>query len=109
MAKIGTAHVEIKPVLNEEALDAIAERIEARVERAIAGGEAQLTLAEWVHVDKRGLLINGARLPYYLAEEPIEITRDATGMPCKVTVTLLANHASTADDVLDKDVVNITP
>lgn len=32
MAKIGTAHVEIKPVLNEEALEAIVQRIEDAVE-----------------------------------------------------------------------------
>lgn len=32
MAKIGTAHVEIKPVLNEEALDEIVQRIENAVE-----------------------------------------------------------------------------
>ena len=34
MAKIGTAHVEIKPVLNEDALDALVQRIED----AIAAG-----------------------------------------------------------------------
>ena len=42
MAKIGTAHVEIKPVLNDEALEAIVRRIElattAGVARGIANG-----------------------------------------------------------------------
>jgi hypothetical protein len=37
MAKIGTAHVEIKPVLNEEALEALV----ARIEDAIAQGVAR--------------------------------------------------------------------
>lgn len=40
MAKIGTAHVEIKPVLNEEALEAVVVRIEEAIaegiERALA-------------------------------------------------------------------------
>jgi hypothetical protein len=37
MAKIGTAHVEIKPVLNQEALDALV----AKIEDAIASGVAR--------------------------------------------------------------------
>ena len=35
MAKIGTAHVEIKPVLNEDALAALVKRIEDEVAAAI--------------------------------------------------------------------------
>jgi hypothetical protein len=35
MAKIGTAHVEIKPVLNEEALEAIVARIESAIEAGV--------------------------------------------------------------------------
>lgn len=35
MAKIGTAHVEIKPVLNEEALDALVARIESAIEAGV--------------------------------------------------------------------------
>lgn len=38
MAKIGTAHIEIKPVLNEEALDAIVKRIEDAVAEGISRG-----------------------------------------------------------------------
>lgn len=38
MAKIGTAQVEIKPVLNEEALTAITERIENEIREAVARG-----------------------------------------------------------------------
>lgn len=38
MAKIGTAHVEIKPVLNEEALEAIVARIERQVAQAVERG-----------------------------------------------------------------------
>ena len=38
MAKIGTAHVEIKPVLNQEALDEITNRIENAVADAVARG-----------------------------------------------------------------------
>ena len=48
MAKIGTAHVEIKPVLNEEALEAIATRIEEAiakgVERGLASRQTTFTL-----------------------------------------------------------------
>ncbi len=38
MAKIGTAHIEIKPVLNEEALAAMVERIETDIRNAVARG-----------------------------------------------------------------------
>lgn len=41
MAKIGTAHVEIKPVLNEDALDEIAQRIEETVAHAVERGMAR--------------------------------------------------------------------
>lgn len=41
MAKIGTAHIEIKPVVNAEALDAIAERIAAAVAEGVARGMRQ--------------------------------------------------------------------
>ena len=35
MAKIGTAHVEIKPVLNEEALSALCAQVEEAVANAV--------------------------------------------------------------------------
>lgn len=35
MAKIGTAHIEIKPVLNEEALEAIVKRIEGAIDAGV--------------------------------------------------------------------------
>lgn len=38
MAKIGTAHIEVKPVLNEEALAAIGRQIEQTVRAAVAAG-----------------------------------------------------------------------
>lgn len=38
MAKIGTAHVEIKPVLNDEALEQMAARIEAAVRAGVEAG-----------------------------------------------------------------------
>jgi hypothetical protein len=38
MAKIGTAHIEIKPVVNLEALDAIAEQLAAAVAEGVARG-----------------------------------------------------------------------
>lgn len=38
MAKIGTAHIEVKPVLNEEALEEIAKRIEDAVARGVSRG-----------------------------------------------------------------------
>lgn len=40
MAKIGTAHVEIKPVLNEDALNAVTSQIEAAVQVAVQAGLA---------------------------------------------------------------------
>lgn len=40
MAKIGTAHIEIKPVLNDEALEAIVARIEDAVAQGVARGLA---------------------------------------------------------------------
>lgn len=42
MAKIGTAHVEIKPVVNDEALDEITSRIEEAVARGVERGMANL-------------------------------------------------------------------
>ncbi len=38
MAKIGTAHVEIKPVLNEPELDAIAETVADKIAAAVTDG-----------------------------------------------------------------------
>lgn len=38
MAKVGTAHLEIKPVLNEEALAEIGRRIEQEVAAAVERG-----------------------------------------------------------------------
>jgi hypothetical protein len=38
MAKIGTAHVEVKPVLNEEALAEITARIEEAVRAGVQAG-----------------------------------------------------------------------
>ena len=40
MAKVGTAHLEIKPVLNEEALDAIEGMIREAVARGVQEGMA---------------------------------------------------------------------
>jgi hypothetical protein len=41
MAKIGTMHVEVKPVLNEQALAEISDRIEKAVADGVARGLAQ--------------------------------------------------------------------
>ena len=48
MAKIGTAHVEVKPVLNEAALDEMGGRIEQALDRAIDAAVAR-------RLDKLGL------------------------------------------------------
>ena len=40
MAKIGTAHIEVKPVVDEAALEAIAERIAAAVAEGVERGMA---------------------------------------------------------------------
>ena len=40
MAKIGTAHIEIKPVINEEALEALVQRIEDAIAAGVARGMA---------------------------------------------------------------------
>lgn len=48
MAKIGTAHIEVKPVLNEDALDQITKRIEdaiaAGVQRGLEQRQRSVTL-----------------------------------------------------------------
>ena len=41
MSKIGTAHVEVKPVVDETALAFLGERIEAIVEKAVRSGLAR--------------------------------------------------------------------
>lgn len=54
MAKIGTAHIEVKPVLNEEALAGIVQRIEDAVAEGVRRGlEAQRSATTLV-VDIRG-------------------------------------------------------
>lgn len=71
MAKIGTAHVEIKPVLNEEALDNIAQVIERRVASAIISAtEAKPQVAESFTADlKTGTIkINGRAFPFFVHE-----------------------------------------
>lgn len=40
MAKIGTAHIELKPVVNEDALNAIVERIAEAVAEGVKRGMA---------------------------------------------------------------------
>lgn len=42
MAKIGTAHVEVKPVLNEAALAKIVDQIEAAVRLGVTRGLADM-------------------------------------------------------------------
>lgn len=44
MAKIGTAHIEIKPVINEEALEALVLRIEEAVAAGVARGVSGTSL-----------------------------------------------------------------
>lgn len=41
MAKIGTAHVEVKPVLNQEALDRVCKEIEDQVAAAVLRGASR--------------------------------------------------------------------
>lgn len=50
MAKVGTAHLEIKPVLNEEALRIISERIEEAVTRGVRAALSERALFGDVHV-----------------------------------------------------------
>ena len=42
MAKIGTAHIELKPVLSEDALEAISERIADAVAQGVERGMASI-------------------------------------------------------------------
>lgn len=64
MAKVGTAHIEIKPVLNEEALEALVQRIED----AVAEGVSRALNAQHatsVHVYAKGIadgVADGIRL-----------------------------------------------
>jgi len=50
MAKIGTAHIEIKPVINEEALEALVQRIEDAVAAGVARGMAGTTAPPVVNI-----------------------------------------------------------
>jgi len=53
MAKIGTAHVEIKPVLNEEALNELCRRVEDAVETAVTLAMQSIRVKE---AAQRGML-----------------------------------------------------
>ncbi|MCK9601333.1 MAG: hypothetical protein M0R06_19995 [Sphaerochaeta sp.] len=53
MAKIGTAHVEIKPVLNEEALEALCAQVEEASANAVIRAMQSIRVAE---AAKRGML-----------------------------------------------------
>ena len=53
MAKIGTAHVEIKPVLNEEALNALCDRIEESAMDAVTVAMQSVRIQQAV---KRGMI-----------------------------------------------------
>jgi len=50
MAKIGTAHIEIKPVINEEALEALVQRIEDAVAAGVARGMSGTSLPPVVNI-----------------------------------------------------------
>lgn len=71
MAKIGTAHVEIKPVLNDESLDRIAQTIEQRVASAMnTATEVKPKIAESFTADlKTGTIkIDGRVFPFFVHE-----------------------------------------
>jgi hypothetical protein len=50
MAKIGTAHVEIKPVVSDEALDDLMERIADAVAEGVRRGMARPVVNQEIHV-----------------------------------------------------------
>lgn len=74
MAKIGTAHVEIKPVLNEEALEEITQRIVDTLSHALADlgpfvpRDEPLPLGWSIHLPDA----NGERRKFCLAERIAE-------------------------------------
>lgn len=62
-----------------------------------------LKLAENITVDRRGLVIDGRRLPFYLAMEPIKVSVEE-GVPAKINLTLLADSVS-----IDPNTIVATP
>lgn len=91
MAKIGTAHVEIKPVLNEAALQEIVDRIDTAVVGAMLGAKRQ-RLAGTITLDqaKRRLFIDGVQFPYHIGEDPV-VDTTAGNIP-SLTVEIFADR-----------------
>jgi hypothetical protein len=58
-----------------------------------------ITVAENVTVDSRGILINGMRLPFYLAPEPVEVIVQEAPHFTEITFTLLTESVNITSGV----------
>jgi hypothetical protein len=59
-----------------------------------------LSVAQNVTVDGRGILIDGLRLPYYLAPNEVEVIVKEAPYFTEITYTLLAESVSITEDVV---------
>lgn len=98
MAKVGTAHVEIKPVLNEGALDALTKVIEDRIANAVAAGigEEPTRMASSFRADRTSekVIIDGRPFPYYVTDD---ITAEVDGPLVIVRLGLIVDGAAIID------------
>lgn len=98
MAKIGTAHVEIKPVLNEDALDALTKLIEDRVAGAVRAGvgEQPVRMASSFRANTKSerISIDGRPFPYYVTDD---IAVEIDGPIVIVRLGLIVDGAAVID------------
>lgn len=97
MAKIGTAHVEIKPVLNDEALDRLTKVIEDRVAAAVTAGvgDQPTRMASSFRAGKSDkVVIDGRPFPYYVTDD---ITAEVDGPIVIVRLGLIVDGAAIID------------
>jgi hypothetical protein len=55
--------------------------------------DAPLAVPKTIHVDRLGLLIDGVRFGYYLADEPVTVEVQPRGID-RVTITLIADRVT---------------
>lgn len=52
---------------------------------------SDMRIAKQVQIDSRGLIIDGERFPFFIAEGPIEVQTDELGLPSVIRVGILAD------------------
>lgn len=81
--------------------------------RGETASERGMRIAENVTVDERGLIIDGLRLPFFLAYEPIKVSIDPDDGTAKVNVTLITESVSiNPNDIVatpEGDVIMLEP